>query len=401
MTELDVLVVGAGPAGLSTARELAAAGLATAVVERQRSVGEHVRTSGATAVDTVRRQGTPASLYHVVPRLRIASPTYAATFEADEVFAILDVRGFYRWLAARAEEAGARVLVGTAATEPLVDGGAVAGCRVVAGGEERALRARVVVDAGGHRAQLSKRSGLHPGFTRFGVGAEVELEAPDADQREAVLIVGERYAPAGYAWSFPWGEHRVRVGVGIHHADVRNDPKEHLALLLAEEGAFGLGFAGAQVTEHHHGLIPAEGPTARFAGDGMVAVGDAAGQATLVVGEGIRIALRAGVLAAETIVAALRAGRVDREALAPYEQRFLAEFGRDLRIGQRFNARLAASGDERWDDRIRLLESMPTSLVVDLLQSHVSLRDVLAWYARRPRMLLRTRDLLRAGLSAR
>jgi digeranylgeranylglycerophospholipid reductase len=389
---VDVLVIGAGPAGLSVARTTAAAGLETIVVERQAAVAEHVRTSGATAVETVRRLGAPRSLYHIVDRVRIASPRSSATLAGDELLCILDVRGFYRWLAASAEGAGARMLVGATAREPIVEQGAVAGCVVA----EQRVRARIVVDAGGHRAQVSKRVGLYPGFSRFGVGAEYELEAPDADQREAVLIVGDRYAPAGYAWSFPWGGERVRVGVGIHHADVRDDPRRHLALLLEESETFGLGVGGARTTEYHYGLIPAEGVAPQFVADGVLAVGDAAGQASLVVGEGIRISLLAGELAGETIVEALRAGRTDRAALAPYEERFRREFGRNLRIGERLNRRLAASRDDQWDERIRILQTMPASLVLDLLQSRIRVRDVLSWYVREPRQLLRSRALLAA-----
>ena len=396
-----MLVVGAGPAGLSVARETAAAGLATLVIERQNGIAEHVRTSGMTASSTVRRIGAPSATYHSLDTLRIVAPGASAAFPATAKagFCVLDVRGFYRWLGSEAIGAGARVVCGTTFRDVLWEGDAVAGCVAESRDRQRfEIRAGVTVDAGGHRAQVSKRARLHPGFRRFGVGAEYELLAPHADQREAVLVVGERYAPSGYAWSFPWGGRRVRLGVGLHHADVRDDPKERLARLLQEQAAVDLGLAEGTITEYHYGLIPAETVAPRFAGDSVLAVGDAAGHASLVVGEGIRISLVAGEMAGEAIVGAMKRG----SALSCFEERFRREFGRELRIGARLNRRLAApGGDGRWNRRVELLRTMPPELVFDLLQSRVQLWDMLRWLARRPTRLVRVGALTKAAIARR
>lgn len=402
MTEqVDVLVVGAGPAGLAVARETAAAGLVTLVVERQQEIAEHVRTSGMTATAAVRGVGAPQETYHSLETLRVVAPAASAAFSAtaETGFCVLDVRGFYRWLGAEAAAAGARINCGTTFRDVLWNGDAVAGC--VAESREQGrfeIRARVTVDAGGHRAQVSKHARLHPGFKRFGVGAEYELVAPHVDEREAVLVVGERYAPSGYAWSFPWGERRVRLGVGLHHADVRDDPKEHLARLYREQSVLDLGLAQAAITEYHYGLIPAETVASRFAGIGVVAVGDAAGHASLVVGEGIRISLLAGEMAAEAIVGTVRRN----VALTKFEERFRREFGRELRIGARLNRRLAAPADDaRWNRRVELLGTMPPELVFDLLQSRIPAGAVLRWLVRRPVRVLRARALTKAAVVRR
>ena len=399
--QVDVLVVGAGPAGLAVARATAAAGLTTLVIERQKEIAEHVRTSGMTASSTVRRVGVPPGTYHSLERLRIVAPGVSAAFSAtpEAGFCVLDVRGFYRWLGSEAAGAGARIVCGTTFRDVLWAGDAVAGC--IAESRDRGrfeIGAKVTVDAGGHRAQVSKRARLHPGFKRFGVGAEYELLAPHADQREAVLVVGERYAPSGYAWSFPWGGTRVRLGNGLHHADVRDDPKQRLVHLFREQAAVGLGLADAVITEYHYGLIPAETIAPRFAGEGILAVGDAAGHASLVVGEGIRISLVAGEMAAEAIVAATTRG----SALSSFEERFRRKFGRELRIGARLNRRLAAPGDDgRWNRRVELLRTMPPELVFDLLQSRVRPWDVLRWLARRPTRLVRVGALTKAAIARR
>src|SRR5262249_40523347 len=145
----------------------------------------------------------------------------------------------------------------------------------------------IVIDAGGYKAAFSKSASLHPGFERFGVGAEQELIAPRCRQDEAVLIVGSRYAPAGYGWVFPWGNSRGRVGVGVLHADSDANPREHLAVFTREAGQVGVDLTDSTVVEDHFGLIPSDGLPKRLVSDGIMAVGDAAGQPSLVVGEGI------------------------------------------------------------------------------------------------------------------
>lgn len=388
--QVDVLVVGGGPAGLAAARTAADAGLETLVVERELEIGEPVHTSGATTVAAMREFDVTPSCYHVLDRWRFVSPGASATFDAGEdAICALDVRGTYRHLASLARDAGATVRTGARATEPLLEGGRVAGCRVATGEGELEVRARAVVDASGYRAAVARRAGLHPGFTRFGVGAEVELVAPRYDQGEALLVVGERWAPVGYGWAFPWGEGRVRVGVGVHHGDVRDDPRRLLETLLGDADRLGIDLRGARETERHHGLIPAESMPHALVGDGILCVGDAGAQATLVVGEGIRLGLVAGRLGGATIARALAAGAATAGALRPYEEEFRRRFGRNLAIGYALNRRLATYSDRDWDDRVRLLGTVPSELVTRLLMSEFGGRDLALWLLRRPDMWAR------------
>jgi digeranylgeranylglycerophospholipid reductase len=398
---VEVLVVGGGPAGLSAARAVAAAGHETLVVERQPTVGEHVRTSGVTALETTERLGAPAELRHQVERLRFCTREDEVVVDLERRrLCVLDVRSFYRWLARLAEDAGARVETDTAVTDVRKNDGALVECRLRrTRGEEGAILASVVVDASGYRASVSKQSGLHGGFERFGVGAEYELEAPLFSQEDAVLVLDESIAPAGYAWAFPWGESRVRLGVGLHHADVRDNPRVQLRALHADAELFGLDLSGSAVRESHFGLIPAEGRATRVVADGLVAVGDAAGQGTLVVGEGIRTGIRAGEEAGDVIHAALARGSGSRDSLLPYETWCESELGRSFRVAEMLNRRLSEFGDLEWTSALRVLRGMPADLVLDLLESRFSRRRLLLWLAANPRTAWRSRSLRRAALS--
>ena len=172
------------------------------------------------------------------------------------------------------------------------------------------LRARVVIDATGYRSALLKQVGLDPGMRRFGVGAEYDMYAPHCDEREAVLLVGSRLAPSGYAWVFPWGRHRVRVGVGIIHPD--SDAKPDCL-----SGRTGLGRRGlwreskrGSATGTPLGIDPIgmfRPAVRRQRNSGR---GRAAGQASSLLGEGIRWAIHAGKMAGEVAAAAIEKGDV-------------------------------------------------------------------------------------------
>jgi digeranylgeranylglycerophospholipid reductase len=398
--EADVLVVGAGPAGLLAAKTTASAGLATIVVEREPEVGYEVHTSGGMDMKTMHDFGIPRELYHPLNRLRIISPGEEIVRDGDApIVCVIDVRGMYQHLGHKAREQGALILTNTQASEPLMKNGSVVGCRVThAQDEESEIRARIVIDCSGYRASISKKAGLHDGFARFGLGCEYELEAPHCNQEELVLLVGNRYAPAGCAWVFPWGGTRVRVGVGILVSGV--SPNAYLKTFLEDAHKFGIDISDAKVVESHFGLIPAEGLPSRLVADGIMAAGDAAGQVSLIAGAGIKLAMLAGRLAGETASRALAKGRCDSAILLRYERKFRSMYGRSLHVGHMVNLRMAHYDDREWDSKVRMLRTIPTDLLARLLQSEFPLVNILSWSIRRPQLWSKTGRYALKGLAA-
>jgi digeranylgeranylglycerophospholipid reductase len=369
MTSADAIIAGAGPAGLSAAEAIARRGHSVLVLESNHEIGSPIRTSGGSFIEELDALGIPARLYHPISRIRFLSPNHAARYDYEVPrMCVIDVRGVFQHLAERAAVAGARIQLSTAAVSPILEKGAVTGVRTLT----KALSCRVLLDATGYRSVLLKQAGLDPGFRRFGAGAEYDLVAPHCDQSEALLMVGDQVAPSGYAWVFPWGRQRVRVGVGIIHPDSPAKPDEYLDRFMGNLSRHGVNLNGARPVEHHFGLIPSERFASAFAGNGILGVGDAAGQASSLLGEGIRWAIRAGRMAGEVAGRALDQEDTSRQALQLFEKQWRKEFGANLRLAHRVNQRIARWDDRKWDARMEILKRLSPEQFAEALKTNLT-----------------------------
>jgi menaquinone-9 beta-reductase len=325
----DVIVVGAGPAGSSTAFHLAAAGLDVLVLEKSHFPREKVCGDGLTprAVKALTTMGVPIAesdgwlrnkglrIIGGGGRIELSWPELSSYPGFGLVRSRLD---FDETLARHAQKAGARLMEGCNVTGPLRDDrtGRVTGVtfqqEINGQKTERSARGRLVVAADGNSSRLSVAMGLRKRDDRpMGVAVRTYYTSPrhDDDYLEAWLDLwdGDKLLP-GYGWIFGMGDGTSNVGLGLLNTseafgsiDYRVLLRKWLASMPAE-----WGFTEENRTQPVRGAALPMGfnRTPHYVG-GLLLVGDSGGMVNPFNGEGIGYALESGEIAARTIVQAL------------------------------------------------------------------------------------------------
>jgi digeranylgeranylglycerophospholipid reductase len=365
--DVDVLVVGGGPAGLAVAERAARAGR-TLVVHQDAEIGRPVRTSGGSWKAHLEALGMPSRLYREIDHLTIAAPgrRMEVSFGEDRPV-VLDVTPTYQYLANLAELAGASVEC-AATFLRIVDEGGSLRCIVRREGVEHQFSARYVVDASGHHRAVLRQAGKGRRPERFGVGVEAEFENAGMEPARAVLFVGTEFCPAGYGWIFPTWTGSVRVGIGIIRPDTRLSAADLLNIFLSSPYADGLGLRVGALIEKNFGIIPSDGVAPRFLHGRIISVGDAAGQALPLIGEGIRYSVEAGREAGEAIAAAFRDPSGAEAYLRSYQSWWDDKYRARFNLAQRANEKMGRFSDRRWHQATGLLKNLSGDEMAALLR---------------------------------
>ncbi|NRQ40292.1 NAD(P)/FAD-dependent oxidoreductase [Nonomuraea sp. NN258] len=309
MRTVDVLVVGAGLAGLRTAGLLAGRGLNVLVVERRRSLSAGIRTTGIFVRRTLDDFHLPGDL--LGPGVRdvlLYPPSRRApirlTSDRDE-YRVADMAAVYAHARRATEAAGARVLLGVRFV------GAAGGRVELAGADP--VAARFVVGADGAHSRVARALGLDVN-TRFLVGAEiVHPVAPGAGPPAFHCVLDPRIAPGYLAWVIDDGRH-AHVGVAGYPDAMRAGVRHLLDAFAAD--APGRPVPAGPV-ERRGGPIPVGGVLRRLACPAGLLVGDAAGAVSPLTAGGLDPCLRMSELAAAVTAEYLRTG--DQRVLAGYD----------------------------------------------------------------------------------
>lgn len=285
----DLVIVGASFSGLVAARTAAMRGLRVAVLEAKPDAGHRVATTGILVKEAAEEIDIPHTLTRRVHGVRLYAPSHRHIdlFAPGYFFLTTDTANVLRWLAAEAMRAGAKILY-----------------RARFEGADRVdglfrfhglnIAARFILGADGARSAVARAFGL--GLNRsFLTGIELEYQGlSQADPRFLHCFLDSRLAPGYLGWVAP-GPIVTQAGLAVGPSRRPNLK----AFLAATEPIFG--YSKAEVVERRSGRIPAGGLVQPWSTDGVMLVGDAAGQVSPATGGGIKLAFELGRRAAQVI----------------------------------------------------------------------------------------------------
>ena len=368
--ETDVLIVGAGPAGLACAlhlhklfAEAKTAGKLSEpsmmVIEKGPEVGAHI-LSGAVM--------DPKGLDELIPNWRDEAP-HDGPVTADDVYFLTKKRKFrlpyvppamhnkgnyvmslnrmVRWLGKKVEEKGIDLFTGFPGAEPLWEGGRLVGVRTGDKGIDKEgthrsnfeagvdIKAKITVLAEGPRGSLTKvivnKLALHgenPQIYSTGVKEVWKLKDPSMwPAGKVVHTMGWPLDLHNFGGSFAYGMKDGLLSLGfvvsLDYANPLTDPqwmlqelKTHPVFAEALKGGELMRYGGKTIPEGGYWSVP------RLAFDGGMIVGDSAGMVNTQRLKGIHLAIKSGMLAAETAVEALKKGDSSTATLWEYRKRW-------------------------------------------------------------------------------
>lgn len=360
--DYDVIVVGAGPAGSTVAYEVARHGFEVLLAEEHPQIGVPSHCTGKLSSSASKELGIEPP--GVLAELRGAifhspSGTQLVVERAERQAYVLDRGSFDSWLASRAADSGATLTTSIRVTKVHIHKSEVR-VHLTTQGRTVEKTCKVVVGADGFVSSVARQTGLYDkASTEMRLSAQKEfIRVHSMNPGFAEVFFGRRFSPGFLAWAVPAGATRARVGLCVKPGSGKG-PMSYLDLLIASHPVVGPRLRGSIVTEESVHAIPTGGALGQTVGDGVLVVGDAAGQVKSTTGGGLYYGILCARMAGECLREALEEseGTVLSRELEGYERSWRGRLMEEISFSCKARAFMDSLSDEEVDYLFHVLKN--------------------------------------------
>jgi flavin-dependent dehydrogenase len=332
----DCVVIGGGPAGSTTSTILADHGHRTLLLERSKFPRHHIGES------------LMPQTYWVLKRIGMLAKLKASDFPPKESVQFVNASGkesqpyyftdrdpsewsvtwqvkrdkFDKMMLDNAGEHGVEVRENAPVKEVLFEGKRAVGVRATLNGETEDIGAKVVIDATGVNALLSKQLGIRegePGLKNAAIYAYWKGAHRDPGRNAGATLVIYTPDKQGWFWSIPLPNDITSIGIVAKPQYLitgrGDDPMATLDYEIENCPGIRRRLVNAERVSHAYVTSDFTYRARRIAGDGWALVGDAFGFLDPIYSSGVLLALKMGELTADTVHEALREGNLSGERL--------------------------------------------------------------------------------------
>jgi geranylgeranyl reductase family protein len=351
--------VGAGPAGLTLARICSEAGYSVVICEEHATVGLPKHCTGKISTNALRQLGIETEgILAEITGAKFISPNMSSFSikRATPQAVIVDRAVFDQHLSDMAINAGTKLLTNTTAIKIQIDS-SVAKVNTRGRGGNLSIQSRIVIGADGAPSTVARASNLCMEHRAMRLGAQKEIEDITINPKMVEVFLGKTWAPGFFAWLVPTSPCSARIGLALP-LQSGHDTMKYLDRFINHHPLIRDRIKPGRCTHQMIHLLPTGGPPTQTIADGILLVGDAAGQVKSTTGGGICFGISCANIAGEVIIEALGDvnGLVNKTCLKSYEERWRAEIGHEIK----FTVYMRQFLDSLTDDEINYLFEIAT-----------------------------------------
>lgn len=323
--EVDVLIIGAGPAGSIAAREASKNGVETLIIDKKSEIGTPKRCGEGILDGVLERVGIKEDerwiARHIDGARLVAPDNTSAWFTSENLETpatgiILERKVFDKHVTMDAIRCGATVMLKTEAVGiTRVDDYLLVDIESF-NSEYTQVKAKVVIGADGPEGRVGNWLGLNTkvALSEMESGIQYEMTNLNLEKSDTIEFYFGSVAPGGYAWIFPKGYDTANVGIDVSSVKAEKSALKYLNDFVAGNSQTKDG----EIVEINAGGNPLCGVFDEIISDNLMLVGDAAGCVSPITGGGIDTALESGMIAGRVAAKAVKEDDFSKSNLQEY-----------------------------------------------------------------------------------